>query len=722
MYWPLIPGSQKVEGGFVLLKLAGLITGVLFITIFFSALMPLVCRKSNERLAPAILLLSLFAGLFLLFQTCIYHDALWTYGYMRSALMDHDLSFYNEFVLYNNYFMYVPHPHEPVFYCGAAILMAPFFEIGHLLAQIMNIQQFVPLNGYSWPYTLATSLSGVVAGSVSLFLVYRINRMFFRVVPSLMAAFLVFWAGNLCFYTFVWPLYSHAFSVLSIAAFLIVWFRVRSDSPSSVWLLWGLVLGLATWIRPQNVLFAIIPVCEWLGFSHPGRLRPLKTKESAALFLVGAVLAFSPQMLLWLKTAGKPLLDVYGHIGDDFYWLNPRLQYLFFSTNRGFLLWSPVFILAIPGLITLLKSSYRRKMIILLISFLLQVYLISCYEFPEGGAGFGSRYLINCMPFLALCIAAFFSGISRKYLILFGIVGITLIYANMGLLFAYQLETIPHNNAFYSPQELFRCAFLEGPENISKYVASTRINENVFARNILVDGPEFPAKMLWYVLYLVSCLSLTLIVLFAVFATERWRYAVKAGLAFGVVSLFGAGIYILTLDRGPEYLNIWPALKVALERQEAPPAVFEREIEISAKHPEKNILLNYEKPINIVDLTSTLVFGFEIPPLKTLACMALTDEEGRIYVFNIVNDEDTAEYGAFNIGAAKRIYDCSIDHSAIVHQWLKKDKAGYFYGTGYHRRYTLPRAVRICRAELKYLARKGKLIITGLTFSREKGR
>lgn len=689
--------------------------------LIFSAAATAVCREWKDRIAVAVLLLSVFAGVFLLFQTCIYHDALWTYGYMRSALMDHDLSFFNEFMLYNNHFMYVPHPHEPIFYCGAAFIMAPFFGLGHLLALLLSGYQPVPLNGYSWPYTLCTSLAGVFAGCVTLILIYRINRMFFRTMPSLMAAFFMFWAGNLCFFTFVWPLYSHAFSVLAITMFLLLWFRMRVDSPLQVWLLWGLILGYAVWVRPQNALFVIVVLCEWAGLSRSGGKRPAFPIRAAGLFMCGALLGFSPQMLLWVKTAGQPIVDAYGHIGDDFFWLRPRLWYLFLSTNRGLLVWSPIFVAAIPGFVMLVRGVYRRMALILLAAFLLQAYLVAAYEFPDGGAGFSSRYLINCMPFLSLCLAAFLNGIPRSWRMMSGVIFLLLVYANIGLIITYQLEMIPHNNYFPSLTELLRGALVDGPRAVWTYITSTNINENVFARNILARVHDRLSMWEWSAVFLVVCGGLALCTTTAMRFTAWHRRGLNITVVMGVLLFVGTGFYVMNLKQGPEYANVWPVLAVAYDRQEAPPAVVERKLEISVKDPEKLIRTDYKLPIDTIDLTSTLVWGFETPPFELLGHITLTDEYGREYKFSIINDRDTAEYGAFNMGAPERIYESRIDSACIVHQWLAKDDSGYYYGTGYHRRYRLSKPVRVCSIGLHYTTAKGKLIITGLTLSKRKG-
>jgi hypothetical protein len=700
---------------------AGLIAVCLMAVLIFSAAATAVCRKWKDRIAVAVLLLSVFGGVFLLFQTCIYHDALWTYGYMRSALMDHDLSFFNEFLLYNNHFMYVPHPREPIFYCGAALIMAPFFGLGHLLALLLSGYQAVPLNGYSWPYTLCTSLAGVSAGCVTLILIYQINRMFFRTTPSLMAGFFMFWAGNLCFYTFVWPLYSHAFSVLAITMFLLLWFRMRVDSPLHAWLLWGLILGYAVWIRPQNALFVIVPLCEWAGLSRTGGKRPAFPIRAGCLFMFGALLAFSPQMLLWAKTAGKPIVDAYAHIGDEFFWWRPRLWYLFFSTNRGLLVWSPIFAAAVPGFIMLASGVHRRKALVLLATFLLQVYLVAAYEFPEGGAGFSSRYLINCMPFLSLCLAAFLNGIPRRWRIMSGAFFLFLVYANIGLIITYQLEMIPHNNYIPSMTELLHGALVDGPRTVWAYVTSTNINENVFARNILTQVPDRHSMWEWSAVFLVVCGGLALCTTTAMRCTAWHRRGLNIAVIMGVLLFVGTGFYIVNLKQGPEYANIWPVLAVAYDRQEAPPAVAEREIEISAKDPLKRIPAHYKVPVDTIDLTSILVWGFESPPFELLGHIMVTDEDGRTLKFDIVNDRDTAEFGAFNMGASERIYASQIDSARIVHQWLGKDDSGYYYGTGYHRRYNLSKPVRVSSIDIHYTAKEGKLIITGLTLSKRKG-
>ncbi|MDY6855611.1 MAG: hypothetical protein SWO11_13055 [Thermodesulfobacteriota bacterium] len=668
-----------------------------------------------DRAALALLLLTFILGLFALFQTCIYHDALWTYGYLRSILLDSDLSLYNEFILHNSYFMYVPHPHEPIFYCGAGLIMLPFFLFGHLIATLLPHLPGVFLDGYSWPYTVFTSLGGVTTALIGLILLYRINRHFFTPLSSITSVLLMLWTSNLCFYTFVWPLYSHVFSLSTIALFILLWLKRDNSMTSGFWMIWGMTLGLATWIRPQNILFCVLPFCDIIFLLNRKQI-PFRQIIKVCLYFTGGVLlCFSPQMALWYRTSGEIIVDTYAHIGDEFFWFRPNFMHLFFSLKKGFFTWTPVFLLTIPGFIFLCRIS-RYHAWVLLLSFALQAYIVASYEFPDGGAGFGSRYLINCIPFLSLSLAAFSKQIHEKGWILFSLVSLFLVYTNLGMIIMYQLEMIPHNN--YTPHlaELIQNIYLNAPTSIEDFVFSSHINENVFARNsiLAIQGESYTVMMLLIYPFICSIMWIITIAILAFCASAQKKR--KALFWSGIITavFIAVDVHLLLLQDGPQYQKIWPALTVAYDRQEAPPAIKENEFTISEEHPVQRILINYQDPVNIIDVTSTFVEGFNIPPGTELAKLNITNIHNESFIFHIINDVDTAEYSAFHVKAAEKVWNYTIPKKRVVHHWLSRDNTGYYFGSGYFQRFILPQQMRIKRIDFEYIASQGKLIVNGL--------
>src|ERR1700688_3334580 len=143
-------------------------------------------------------------------------DGVGYYAYLRSALIDHDLRFENDYLAANQSFVisrvdaqgrllpglytktgYV----ENHFTVGAAILWAPVLVVVH--ACVLLGDQFgahVAADGYSHPYMLSMALTTAGYGFLSLFLAFRIARKYFNARWSFLATVTIWAASSLPIY------------------------------------------------------------------------------------------------------------------------------------------------------------------------------------------------------------------------------------------------------------------------------------------------------------------------------------------------------------------------------------------------------------------------------------------------------------------------------------------------------------------------------------------
>ena len=104
---------------------------------------------------------------------------------------------------------------------GSAILWAPFYAVGHVVALATG----APADGYSQPYVSAVAYGSAVYGTLAVVLSAAIAR---RIAGRGLAASLVVCFGTpLVFYVYVAPPMSHANSAFAVALFVWVWLRVR---------------------------------------------------------------------------------------------------------------------------------------------------------------------------------------------------------------------------------------------------------------------------------------------------------------------------------------------------------------------------------------------------------------------------------------------------------------------------------------------------------------
>ncbi len=160
-------------------------------------------------------------------------------------------------------------------------------------------------------------------------------------VGSLVAILSIIFATQLTYY--LWPksATSHGTSFATVALF--AWSATRYG------ISWqsGLTGGLAALMRWQNALI-VCPISIALHVKQRGRIFDASDARKWAAFLATALLALSPQILVWWSLYGSPFVVPQGGSYVDFSDL-PLVRILF-SPRHGLLLWHPILIAGLGGL------------------------------------------------------------------------------------------------------------------------------------------------------------------------------------------------------------------------------------------------------------------------------------------------------------------------------------------------------------------------------------
>jgi hypothetical protein len=117
--------------------------------------------------------------------------------------------------------------------------------------------------------------------------------------------------------------------------------------------------------------------------------RLLGSPRFLLLFGVLALLVFLPQLLYWHRQTGYWLFYSYGEKGS-FFFLRPRIADGLFSYRKGWLLYTPVMILALAG-IPLLYKKYKLFFASVAVTFILAVYVMFSFWCWWYGGSFGCR-------------------------------------------------------------------------------------------------------------------------------------------------------------------------------------------------------------------------------------------------------------------------------------------------------------------------------------------
>jgi hypothetical protein len=340
-------------------------------------------------------------------------DGAFYYSYLPSLLLDRDLDFANQYAVFLPPRVAARQPltpdAKPHNSCaiGPAILWAPFFLAGHLLAIGLRAAGYsIQLDGMGYVYQIPVLLGSMAYSFAGMLLLNQTCRRFFNAASSAFAVILTWFTTNLIYYMIAEPSMSHACSFFAAALFLSLWLSYRPDPTMRQWFLLGISGGIIALVRQPDAVWLALPAIDCMIAARTDwRVRLPRYAKGIAVFGITAAIAFVPQLIIWRELNGTAVQSGYSYAGNTFHWLSPRILPLLFSLNHGLFSWHPALLLAAIGLAIL----YRREKAIMFSLFLvaaIHILVVSSWYGWSGGDSFGSRMLISMLPILTLGFAA----------------------------------------------------------------------------------------------------------------------------------------------------------------------------------------------------------------------------------------------------------------------------------------------------------------------------
>jgi hypothetical protein len=307
---------------------------------------------------------------------------------------------------------------------GCAILWTPFYALGDLAARLLRAAGAdVGVDGYSFPYVAAVCYGSALYGLLALAISTAVAR---RLTGRGQLAALVIWIGTpLLFYTHVAPPMSHASSAFAVSLFVWTWLRVRERwSPAGLAGL-GAAAALMAMVREQDAFFAAGPAIDYGRAivrsirAGDGRARQLLTGGLAGALAFSV--AYVPQALAYLTLNGR--LGPSRLVERKMTWTAPHALQVLVSPEHGLFLWTPLAIVALAGLVRLLRrpgtadavrSDLRWIAGLALLMVALQVYVAGSVESWTVAGAFGQRRFVGLTVLLTTGLAALFASIRRR--------------------------------------------------------------------------------------------------------------------------------------------------------------------------------------------------------------------------------------------------------------------------------------------------------------------
>jgi hypothetical protein len=296
-----------------------------------------------------------------------------------------------------------------VYPAGFAVFNFPFFCAGHLYAKIAGY----PPDGLSPPYQWAMIFSALFYGILGMWWLRKLLLRYFNDNLSALLLLLIGCGTNLYYYATYECLLPHVylFAADTLLILLAIKWHERPDKKTAFYI--GLILGLITITRPSEIVWLLVPlfwnVRGWKSLKEKFRFL-LQQKLHVLLLIAGMLLVGSLQLIYWKYASGNWFS--FNHTeGFDFF--HPFTLKVLFSYKKGWLLYTPLMLLAIIGFIPLYKK--RRDLFFpFILFFLANLWFISSWECWWYAGTFGQRPFVQSYGLMAIPLGFLFQSFSKN--------------------------------------------------------------------------------------------------------------------------------------------------------------------------------------------------------------------------------------------------------------------------------------------------------------------
>ena len=330
-----------------------------------------------------------FIAHFILVGKAVYGDARYYYSYLASLIIDHNLEFKNAFKYFGIEYFKTPLGNPANIYpIGPAIVwFLPFISV-HLLLFPFNLN-----DGYNNIYQFIIGIWNITLVFIGLYFLKKSLTKLFSEKIAYLTIFTIFLTTNLLFYGAVDVINSHSVSFFASSLFLYFWLNKKIKLSAAM-------LGLLVLIRPQDALFAILPLSSLI----------IEKRTYIAKFLTITVISlfvFLPQLFIWKLLWGTWYLNPYLKV-ETFNFGSPHILGVLFNSGDGLFLWTPIIILCAIGLIKFALKNKSLGIPFLIIS-LGELYIVSSWSVWWQGASFSGRMFVSILPILSIGLAHLFN-------------------------------------------------------------------------------------------------------------------------------------------------------------------------------------------------------------------------------------------------------------------------------------------------------------------------
>lgn len=314
---------------------------------------------------------------------------------------------------------------------GMAFMYLPLFAAAHITAPMLGY----PADGFSPPYQFALQVGSLLIGLFGLWYFRRFLLYYFEDKVVAILLLLLSIGTNYLNYTAIDGSMTHNW-LFVIYVFLLLNTRNFYLSPSYKYALRiGILCGLAILIRPSEIVAVSIPLLWGLNGIALTNIKQhlLFIKHHFSKLLVAVITVISigcVQLFYWKYSSGNWLFYSYTAPGQSFTWLPPHIDVYLFSYRSGWLVYTPLMILAWLGFLPFLRKGQNR--VAVTVFMFSTLYIVSAWDTWWYG-GLGGRAMIQSYPVLFIPFGHLVTEMFRRKWLMVVLVPAMLIFSYVSI-------------------------------------------------------------------------------------------------------------------------------------------------------------------------------------------------------------------------------------------------------------------------------------------------
>ncbi len=323
------------------------------------------------------------------------------YAYLPATFIQKDLTFKTTTDLYLN--VLPDGTRIPRATYGMSLMYLPTFALGYKIA--LNSKEPIT-DGHSEGFITAIHYGVMFYFICALFFLRAVLLRYFKENVVAFTLLIIFFGTNLFFYVLGEGEMPHSYLFFLFSAFIWLTIKWHESQKLKHAIFLGIILGIVVLIRPTEILlgtfFLLYGVKNKNDLLSTFHLFKRNWKSILAMGVAFFIMLL-PQLIYWKIMSGQFFFFSYGN-EERFFWGDPKILNVLLGYRKGWLLYTPLMIMALGGLF-IVKRYVPKFSHLIGIYVAINIYLISSWWCWWFGGSFGMRAMVQSYVFLSLPLA-----------------------------------------------------------------------------------------------------------------------------------------------------------------------------------------------------------------------------------------------------------------------------------------------------------------------------